>query len=138
MAQSQTHIPSILFFDGVCNLCTASVQFIIRHDPKQQFRFASLQSNTAKTMLGLYPSAGNQLDSFLLWEDGAVYSRSEAALWVAKKLSGAWPMFYAFRIVPSIIRDGIYNLFARNRYRWFGKKEDCWVPTAELQQLFLE
>lgn len=138
MEQLQTHIHSILFFDGVCNLCTASVQFIIRHDRKRQFRFASLQSNTAKTMLGQHFSAEDRLDSFLLWEDETVYSRSEAALRIAKKLSGAWPLLYGFRMVPAGIRDGIYNLVARNRYRWFGRKDNCWVPTAALQQLFLE
>lgn len=132
------HTHPILFFDGFCNLCTASVQFIIRHDPKRQFRFASLQSTTAKTILDQYPSATGRPDSFLLWEDGAIYSRSEAALRVAKRLSGAWPLLYGLRIVPAGVRNAIYNLVARNRYRWFGKKKDCWVPTAALQQLFLE
>lgn len=132
------HTHPILFFDGLCNLCTASVQFIIRHDPKQRFRFASLQSTTARSILGQSVSATDQPDSFLLWEDGTVYSRSQAALRVTKRLSGAWPLLYVFRIVPVGIRDGIYNIVARNRYRWFGRKNECWVPSAALQQLFLE
>lgn len=132
------HTHPILFFDGFCNLCSASVQFIIRHDPKQQFRFASLQSTIASNMLGQYLSATDEPDSFLLWEDGRVYSRSEAALRVTKRLSGAWPLLYGFSIVPAPIRDGIYNIVARNRYRWFGRKHECWIPSAELQQLFLE
>lgn len=127
----------VIFFDGVCNLCTASVQFIIRHDPQRQFRFASLQSITAKTMLSRHPLAKDRVNSLLLWEDGTVYARSEAALRIARKLSGAWPLLYGFRIVPPGIRDGIYTIVARNRYRWFGRKEDCWAPTPALQQLFL-
>jgi len=132
------HTHPILFFDGLCNLCTASVQFIIRHDPKQRFRFASLQSTTARSILGQSVSATDKPDSFLLWENGTVYSRSEAALRVTRRLSGAWPLLYMFRIVPVGIRDGIYNIVARNRYRWFGRKNECWVPSAALQQLFLE
>lgn len=132
------HTHPILFFDGLCNLCTASVQFIIRHDPKQRFRFASLQSTTARSILEQSVSATDKPDSFLLWENGTVYSRSEAALRVTKRLSGAWPLLYVFRIVPVGIRDGIYNIVARNRYRWFGRKNECWVPSAALQQLFLE
>ncbi|MCA6450159.1 MAG: thiol-disulfide oxidoreductase DCC family protein [Chitinophagaceae bacterium] len=132
------HTHPILFFDGLCNLCTASVQFIIRHDPKQRFRFASLQSTTARSILGQSVLATDKPDSFLLWENGTVYSRSEAALRVTKRLSGAWPLLYVFRIVPVGIRDGIYNIVARNRYRWFGRKNECWVPSAALQQLFLE
>lgn len=132
------HTHPILFFDGLCNLCTASVQFIIRHDPKQQFRFASLQSTTARSILGQSALATDKPDSFLLWENGTVYSRSEAALRVTKRLSGAWPLLYVFSIVPVGIRDGIYNIVARNRYRWFGRKNECWVPSAALQQLFLE
>lgn len=132
------HTHPILFFDGLCNLCTASVQFIIRHDPKQRFRFASLQSTTARSILGQPVLATDQPDSFLLWENGTVYSRSEAALRVTKRLSGAWPLLYVFRIVPVGIRDGIYHIVARNRYRWFGRKNECWVPSAALQQLFLE
>lgn len=132
------HTHPILFFDGLCNLCTASVQFIIRHDPKQRFRFASLQSTTARSILGQSVLATDQPDSFLLWENGTVYSQSEAALRVTKRLSGAWPLLYVFRIVPVGIRDGIYHIVARNRYRWFGRKNECWVPSAALQQLFLE
>ena len=125
---------AIILFDGVCNLCNGVVTFIIRRDPKGYFRFASLQSEAARKILGR--DAG--LETILLVENEVVYSRSAAALRIAKKLSGLWPLLYVFIVVPRPIRDVVYNFIARNRYRWFGKQAACMVPTAELKRRFLE
>lgn len=131
-------MPSVIYFDGICNLCTGSVKFIIRRDPKRYFRFASLQSNTGKEFLSQHFPSDQSLRTFLLWEDGKLYTRSTAALRVARRLTGLWPLLYAFIIVPRFIRDGVYNWIAGNRYKWFGKKEECWIPTPELKALFLD
>lgn len=127
----------VILFDGVCNLCSSSVQFIIKHDPNRQFRFASLQSDFGQEVLQQFNFPIKDFGSFILLEKGIVYTKSDAALRVAKKLSGAWKALYAFMIVPPFIRNGVYNLVAKNRYKWFGKKEECWIPTAELQGLFM-
>ena len=127
----------IIFFDGICNLCTGAVQFVIKRDPKRYFRFASLQSEAGQQLLKNYHLPADDFSSFILFDKGKVYTRSSAALRVAKKLSALWPGLYAFMIVPSFIRNGVYNWVARNRYKWFGKKEECWIPTAELNDLFI-
>lgn len=128
---------SIIFFDGYCNLCSSSVQFIIQRDPHQQFRFASLQSNFGKKILTQFNLSTTNLNTLVLLQDGNIYTRSTAALKIAKKLTGAWSYMYAFIIVPTFIRDFFYNFIAKNRYQWFGKKEACWIPTAELKALFI-
>ncbi len=134
--QSQVTRPVILF-DGVCNLCSSSVQFIIKRDRKNLFRFASLQSEFGQQVLKEHHLPANELNSFILLNNGKLYTRSTGALKVVKHLSGAWPLLYAFIIIPSPIRDGIYNIVSKNRYRWFGKKEACWLPTPELRKKFL-
>ncbi|MES2419604.1 MAG: DCC1-like thiol-disulfide oxidoreductase family protein [Bacteroidota bacterium] len=128
----------LIFFDGVCNLCNGAVQFVIERDPKDVFRFASLQSDFAVKTLASFSINPAQGDSFILLENNIIYQRSTAALRVARKLKGLWPLLYAFIIVPRFIRDGIYNYIAKNRYRWFGKQESCWVPTPGLKEKFLE
>lgn len=127
----------IIFFDGVCNLCTGTVQFVIKHDPKHQFRFASLQSEVGQQLLKEYNLPTDEFGSFILFEKGKVYTKSSAALRVAKQLQGLWPGLYGFMIVPAFIRNGVYNWVAKNRYKWFGKKEECWIPTPELNNLFI-
>ena len=128
--------PSVILFDGVCNLCNGAVQFIIKHDKKKQFVFASLQSAEANTILkDLHFSADG--NSFILIERNIIYQRSTAALRVAKKLDGLLSFLYAFIIVPKFIRDGVYNFIAINRYKWFGKKNECMIPTQELKSRFL-
>jgi predicted DCC family thiol-disulfide oxidoreductase YuxK len=130
---------AIVLFDGVCNLCNNTVQIIIDHDPTGHFRFASLQSETAKTLLaehGMKPPEGDP-DSILLVRDGRVYSHSGAALRIAKKMSGAFKLLWLFIAVPWPIRDAVYRLIARNRYRWFGREESCRIPTPELRARFL-
>ena len=127
----------IIFFDGVCNLCTGSVQFIIKHDPKHYFRFASLQSEVGQQLLKENNLPTEDFGSFILFENGKIFTQSTAALLVTKKLNRLWPGLAAFLIVPSFIRNGVYNWIAKNRYKWFGKKEACWVPTPELNGLFV-
>jgi predicted DCC family thiol-disulfide oxidoreductase YuxK len=128
----------IIFFDGVCNLCIGSVQFIIKHDPKHYFRFASLQSEIGQQILQQYNLPTAEFGSFILWEKGKVYTKSSAALRVTKNLNALWSGLYAFIIIPPLIRNAVYNLVAKNRYQWFGKKEECWIPTKELNSLFLD
>jgi predicted DCC family thiol-disulfide oxidoreductase YuxK len=130
--------PLIILFDGVCNLCNSSVQFILRRDKAGKFLFASLQSPVGQQYLQKFGLPADELHSFILIENGKAYSRSSAALRVLRQLGGGWKLFYAFRILPAFIRDGVYNLIARHRYRWFGKRESCWLPTPELKSRFLD
>ena len=128
----------IILFDGICNLCNASVQYVIRHDSKQIFRFASLQSRFGQEILSNNNLPVNDFNSFVLFDDNKVFTRSTAALKVARKLNGFIKLLYAFIIIPKFIRDAIYNIIAKNRYKWFGKKNECMIPTAELKSLFLD
>ena len=127
----------IILFDGVCNLCNGAVQFIIRHDKKNTFMFTSLQSETGQKLLAQYNLPLDELNSFILIENNKAYTRSTGALKVAKKLNGIFPMLYSFIIIPKILRDSIYDLVARNRYKWFGKKDECMIPTPQLKARFL-
>ncbi len=128
----------IVLFDGVCNLCNVAVRFIIKRDKKNLFKFTSLQSAFGQSVLQKFHLSDEPLNSFILFENGKVYKRSTAALMVAKQLSGGWPLLYAFMIVPRFIRDAVYNTIANNRYKWFGKKDECWIPTPALQSKFIE
>jgi predicted DCC family thiol-disulfide oxidoreductase YuxK len=128
----------VILFDGVCNLCSGAVRFVIKHDPERQFRFASLQSNFGEAVMKHFGLPVDQFNSFILMENGKIYTRSTGALRVAKKLRGTLSLVYAFIIIPRFIRDAVYNLIARKRYKWFGKKEECWVPTPELRSLFID
>jgi predicted DCC family thiol-disulfide oxidoreductase YuxK len=128
---------SIILFDGVCNVCTGAVQFVIKKDQKNHFRFASLQSQQGQNILIRHQLPVNDFNSFVLVENEKVYTRSDAALKVTKNLSGLWPLLYGFIVVPKFIRDGIYNLIAKNRYKWFGKKDSCMIPTPEIMAKFL-
>src|SRR5665213_1878003 len=116
---------SIILFDGVCNLCNWSVQFVIRHDPNKEFLFASLQSDKAKKLLAEYTIDTNEINSFILLENGKIYTRSTGALRVLKQLKGWSVLFYCFILVPKFIRDGVYNLIAKKRYKLFGRKDEC-------------
>lgn len=130
--------PLIILFDGVCNLCSSSVQFIIKRDTKLVFKFASLQSDFGQHQLEKFNLDKNSLYSLILIKDGKAYQRSDAALLIARELRGGWSIFYSFIIVPRIIRDLAYNLVAQNRYRFFGKKDACWLPTPELRSRFID
>lgn len=128
----------VILFDGGCNLCSASVQFIIERDHENIFKFASLQSNFGQEILKKHHLPSADFDSFILLENNQIYQRSSAALKVAKQLS--WPLkaMYVFIIVPSFIRNFVYNVIAKNRYKWFGKKTECWLPTPDLKDKFLD
>jgi predicted DCC family thiol-disulfide oxidoreductase YuxK len=127
----------VVIFDGVCNLCNASVRFIIRHDPEAVFRFAPLQSKAAQKLLGGATLPVDSSDSVLLVDGNNVYSESTAALMIARKLKGGWHLLYGLMIIPSPIRDAIYRLVARNRYRIFGKREQCMIPEPDALYRFL-
>jgi predicted DCC family thiol-disulfide oxidoreductase YuxK len=128
---------AVIFFDGVCNLCNHSVQFIIKRDHKDYFRFAALQSDIAKQKLSDFDLKAENLKTIILLEDGKVYLRSTAALRIARHLSGGWPILFGFIIIPAFIRDFVYQLIASNRYRIWGKKESCMVPSPDLKAKFL-
>lgn len=129
----------LILFDGVCNLCNGAVQFIIEHDKKDTFRFASLQSDFGRKLVeerGLDP---NDINSIMLIEPGvAYYRKSTAALEIARDLSGGYSLLKNFLVLPEGFRDLVYDLIANNRYKWFGKKEECMIPSPELKAKFLD
>jgi len=126
----------IILFDGVCNLCNGFVQRIIAKDKKDFFRFASLQSEAGQNLLNPYPNL-KDLKSIVYLENGKVFTKSSAALKITSRLPGNWKLLQLGYILPRFIRDSIYDLVAKNRYKWFGKKEQCMVPTPELKAKFL-
>ncbi len=127
----------VILIDGVCNLCNGSVLFIIGRDSASKFRFASLQSDYGKSQLQKFGLSTSELNSVMLIDDGVLYQKSTAVLKIARHLDGLWPMLYIFKVVPAFFRDGVYTWIARNRYRWFGKKDACIIPTPELKSRFL-
>ena len=112
----------VILFDGVCNLCSNVVQFIIRRDRQNVFRFASLQSDFGNSVLKKFHFPVDSFGSFILLKNGKIYSKSTGALLVVKELSGAWPLLSLFMVIPAFIRNSVYNIIARNRYKWFGRK----------------
>jgi predicted DCC family thiol-disulfide oxidoreductase YuxK len=128
---------AIVLFDGVCNFCNGSVNFIIEHDGAGYFKFAPLQSDAGKELLDKFGINTDETDSIILVEDEKAYMYSTAALRIARKLSGMWSWLYVLRVAPRFIRDFFYKLFAKYRYRLFGKKEVCMMPTPEIRQRFL-
>jgi len=128
----------IILFDGICNLCNQSVQFVIEHDNKNQFQFASLQSDFGQNFLKENNLDSAQFDSIVFIEDDKFYTKSSAALKIAKYLDGITSWLTIFMIVPKPLRDVVYSFIAKNRYRWFGKQESCWLPTPELKAKFLD
>ena len=128
----------VILFDGVCNFCNGAVNFIIQRDKKSLLKFAALQSEAGRKLLQRFNLPTDELSSIILIEDGNVYTQSSAALKLCKYLSGLWPLIYGFIIVPLFIRDGIYKWIAKNRYKWFGKKDHCMIPTQEVRTRFLQ
>ncbi len=128
---------SVVLFDGVCNLCNGFVRFIIKRDKEDNFLFASLQSSEAKQLLDDH-AAGKSLTTIVLIENGKIYTRSTAALRICRRLSGGWPLLYGLIIIPTFIRNGVYNFVAKFRYRFFGKKDHCMVPTEDIRQKFFD
>lgn len=129
---------NIILFDGVCNLCSASVQFIIKRDPKSVFQFAALQSTTGQQLLDHFHIDKNKLHSIILVRGNYFYQRSDAALEIARKLRGVWPLLYTFKILPRFMRDAVYDWISSRRYRFFGKQEACWIPTPDLKSRFID
>jgi predicted DCC family thiol-disulfide oxidoreductase YuxK len=127
----------IILFDGVCNLCNGAVLFIIRHDRNARFNFASLQSTFGQEKLKQFGLSSDKLNTIVLLSKGRIFTKSSAALEIARHLDGLWPLFSLFKIVPSRVRDFAYDFIARNRYRWFGKREVCMIPTPKLKSRFL-
>lgn len=135
MKESKSH--KVILFDGVCNLCNGAINFVIKKDKRNVFKFAALQSETGIMLLSKYKIDTSKVDSIILVDGENCYVKSSAALRIAKDLSGGYPLLYGFLILPRFIRDAVYDYIARNRYKWFGKKESCMIPTPELKSKFL-
>ena len=128
---------NIILFDGVCNLCNSSVQFIIKRNKKQHFYYASLQSDVAKEILLQHLEKKITLDTIVFVEKGNIYTKSTAALRISRYLDGLWKFAYVLIIIPRPIRDAFYDFVAKKRYMWFGKRESCMIPTDDQKKLFL-
>lgn len=131
-----SNMSGILLFDGVCHFCNSSVQFIIKRDQAAYFRFASIQSEAGQALLAQY-NIPTDVDSVILIEDGRAYTESTAALKVCRQLDGTWKLFYALIMVPPFVRNFFYRLFAKKRYRLFGQKNTCMLPTTKQKTRFL-
>lgn len=137
MTSTTPHAHPVILFDGVCNLCNGFVQFAIQHDPKARLRFAALQSEAGQRLLTDFGLAGQPLKTVFLIEGKRIYRKSSAGLRALYHFGGAWRLLYVLMLIPSPIRNLVYDWIARNRYRWFGQRETCWMPTPDLQQRFL-
>ncbi len=129
---------SIIIFDGVCNLCNGFVQFVIRNDKSGKFKFASLQSSSAEKILKTFNFPIDRLKTIILVEDSKIYLRSGAVLKIARQLDGIWKISVLLYVFPSFISDAVYNLISKYRYKLFGKKDSCMIPTPELKSRFLD
>tara|TARA_R110000851_G_scaffold86328_9_gene187493 strand:+ start:1692 stop:2102 length:411 start_codon:yes stop_codon:yes gene_type:complete len=128
----------IILFDGVCNLCNSSVQYVIKRDKSNAYRFAALQSEIGKKLVEERGIDTSQIDSIILIEPGvAYYTKSTAALKIAQSFGGVWQLTSVFEWIPEKIRDWVYDYIAKNRYKWYGKKDACMIPTPELKSKFL-
>ena len=128
----------LVLFDGVCNFCNYWVNFAIKRDKKKKLKFTTLQGATANHLLPRYNINPTSLNSVIFIDKGKAYTQSSASLRICKYMDGGWKLFYGFMIIPKFIRDFFYNIIARKRYKWFGKKEECMVPTPELRNRFLD
>ena len=128
---------ALVLFDGVCNLCNAAIQFIIRRDPREHFQFAALTSEAARRSLGTLPPA-TMPDSVILVDQGRVFTRSDAALHIVRRLTFPWFLGYGLIVLPRGLRDAVYDAVAQRRYRWFGRREACMVPSPSLRKRFLD
>lgn len=129
----------LILFDGVCNLCNRSVQYIIKRDKKDEFRYASLQSEIGRKLVAERKIDTSEVDSIILIDPGvAYYVKSDAAIEIAKAIGGYWTVFTVFQWVPTRLRNIVYDLVAKYRYRWFGKMDQCMIPTPELKSKFLD
>jgi len=137
MGSSDPVIKKVILFDGVCNLCNHSVQFIIRHDPVGQFKFAALQSPFGQGQLRKFGIPQDALNSVILVKEGVAFQRSDAALEIARDFTGIWKGLYYTNIIPRFFRDWIYDRISKNRYSLFGKRDECMIPTPELKARFI-
>ena len=128
----------IVLFDGVCNLCDGFVQFVMKRDKAGIFRFAPLQSEAGRVLLRHFNLDEAAMDTVVLIENGALHTKSTAALRTVRNIGGVWGLGYTFIILPKFIRNSVYDFIAKNRYRWFGKKDACMIPTPEVRARFLE
>jgi predicted DCC family thiol-disulfide oxidoreductase YuxK len=127
----------IILFDGVCNFCNSSINFVIDHDPKKHFKFAALQSEIGQDILTQFHKNTKDFDSIILLKDNRLYQKSEAALEITRHLSGFWKHLSVFSILPTFFLNFFYDIIARNRYKIFGKADSCRMPTTELRERFL-
>ena len=135
---SSDNLNDIVLFDGVCNLCSASVLFVIHHEKNAHIRFASLQSATGKALLEKHNLNTKAIDSFVYITQNKAHIKSTAVLHLVKKMKGPYPALFVFIIVPKFIRDSIYDFISKRRYKWFGKKEVCMVPNENLKKRFID
>jgi predicted DCC family thiol-disulfide oxidoreductase YuxK len=129
---------SIILFDGVCNLCNASVNFVIKHDKNEQFLFASFQSDAAKEIMLHFNLKNLNLDSIMLVEGDKIYEKSTAILRITRHLNSGFKLLYFFIVIPKLVRDWLYSYIAKNRYKFFGKRESCMIPSLELKNRFID
>ncbi len=127
----------MIVFDGVCNFCNASVDFVMARDPQQKYKFGTLQSDAGQVILQNNNLSTQDFETFLYIQHGTVFTKSTAALKVAKGLTGVWPLLYGFIIVPRLIRDTVYQFIARRRYQWMGKREVCRLPSENDRSRFV-
>jgi predicted DCC family thiol-disulfide oxidoreductase YuxK len=128
----------IVLFDGVCNLCNGAIQFVIKRDKEDKFRFAALQSEIGRKLVAERGIDTSKVDSIILIDPGvAYYTKSEAALEIGTELKGYRTLSNILRLIPSSLSNIVYDFIAKNRYKWYGKKESCMIPTPELQAKFL-
>ena len=128
---------NIVIFDGVCNFCNGAVNFILTRDRRGTFRFSPAQSSAGGELLKKHGLAPDNLDSFLLIHRGKAYTKSDAALVIVRELPGPWKLLYACKVIPKQIRDYLYSLLVKNRYRWFGQRDQCMIPTSDQRQKFI-
>ncbi|WP_144484986.1 thiol-disulfide oxidoreductase DCC family protein [Bacillus pumilus] len=132
-----THPPHLILFDGVCNVCSGAVQFVIKRDPNERMMFASLQSETGQRILKENGLPLDEFNSFIYIEKGTLYTKSTGILKAMRQLKGIYRWSYLFLAIPRPIRDWFYEQIAKNRYKWFGQKTSCMMPTPDIQKRFL-
>lgn len=136
--ESEKKVEKTILFDGVCNLCNGAINFVIDRDKNAHFKFAALQSEYGQKYLQDNDLPLNDFESMVYMENGRVFTKSTAALKIAKNLNSLWPSLYVLIIIPAFIRDAVYNFIANNRYEFFGKKDQCRIPTPELRARFID
>jgi predicted DCC family thiol-disulfide oxidoreductase YuxK len=128
---------TVILYDGVCHLCHRGVNFVLRHDKKKIFQFSPLQSEYSKKILRHNNESDTVMDTFILITEEKIFHRSDAALKILMMLGGGWKLFYPLYIFPKFFRNGIYNFVSRNRYKWFGKEDQCIIPSPEIRERFI-